>query len=384
MKNSKSLISYAVILSINLLFAVKYFSRYSVYGTLAAIVVITAQILAVTLLSNKKLPVSSVRYSLYSLLIILVIFTVLCHRFISPESLNVDRWSIISSFFKELLKGNYPYYARSHLGNLPGLMPFYFIIAFPFYLIGDLNILSTTGYLLMIILILRRKHNLAVYGILSLIILTSVFLYWEIAGRSNMFTYSLLILLVLNFYEQTDKNVTNKSFFLSSVLSGLILSTRSIYILTYLVTFFSSLRLKEIKLKSLVIYLSVAVAAFLLTFMPLVIFFKEDFFIDNPLYPFIVKSSYLIPRAYVALMILISIFFSYLVKKGTDRNFYNGISLFAAILIYFLYHIIRVGFTEAFFGSAADISFFIFCIPFLMYSIIEEAEAGSSFAECEA
>ncbi len=369
MKNVKLLFSYAIILIISLMFAVKYLSRFSKSGTLLGFIVVAVQLLAIIYLNKKKIPGTVAKYFAYILLIALIIFTILCHKYIKLESLNVDRWSVISSFFTELFNGNYPYYAKSYMGNFPGAMPVYFVIAFPFYLTGELNILSVSGYILFIVILIKQKHVFPRYEILFFLLSTSLFVYWEIATRSNIFTYSLIVLLVLNLYNRINKNKYNKSFFLSSVLSGLILSTRGVYILNYIITFISSFKKKEIKLKPLIIYTLISVVAFSSTFLPLIVFFPEEFFKLNP---FIVESSFLIPQAFVGLIILISILLTFFIKNESDRHFFNGLSLFVAISVYFLYHSVNVGFNQAFFGSTADISYFIFCIPFLFYFVLEE------------
>jgi len=63
------------------------------------------------------------------------IFSIFLFRLIPQETLNVDRFSVITSFWDSYFNWEYVYFAKSFHGNLPGPMPFYFILALPFYLV---------------------------------------------------------------------------------------------------------------------------------------------------------------------------------------------------------------------------------------------------------
>jgi hypothetical protein len=65
------------------------------------------------------------------------------------QSISVDRWSVITSFWDAVHHGEFPYAARSHLDNVPGPLPGYFLIAYPFYLLGDIGYLAIAGCLLL-------------------------------------------------------------------------------------------------------------------------------------------------------------------------------------------------------------------------------------------
>jgi hypothetical protein len=294
------------------------------------------------------------------------------HFAIPPESLNVDRWSVISSFLTELYNGNYPYYAESHLGNFPGPMPVYFLIAAPFYEIGELSILSSLGYLIITTLVIIKIRKIENFNFLLFYFFTSLFLIWEITTRSNIFTYSFFALLVLNGYINPD-NKNKFRFYGTAILTGLILSTRSVYILPYIIFFLSGLVNKEVTLKRFVSFVSLASLAFLSTFIPFIWLFKDDFFSMNP---FIIQSSFLVPKLYIVFFISISVSLTFLVKNKTDKFFYSGISLFIAILIYFIYQMVKYGFEVSFFNSKTDISYFILCTPFLIKYLMDNGKSS--------
>ena len=232
MKSLKICSSYVILLLINFLFCYKYLSRYTEYGLLVSIALLGIQILFINYRQWVVMRFEKVKLFAYGFIALLTGFVLFSHYKIDVESLNVDRWSVISSFLTEALQGNYPYYAKSHVGNHPGPMPVYFLIAMPFYLLGELSILSALGYVIFIGLLIRQIQSNNKSQILLFLLASSLFVLWEIATRSNVFTYSLIILFSLTFFLSIDKNTYNFKFFLSAILTGLLLSTRSVFILT--------------------------------------------------------------------------------------------------------------------------------------------------------
>lgn len=369
MKNIKLRVAYSIVLFVNLLFSIKYLSRFSDLGVYLAFVLLVVQLLLIVYCERKCVSRKAVKYFSYFFILILITSAILCHYFINLEHINVDRWSVINSFLTELFNGNYPYLAKSHLGNYPGPMPVYFALALPFYAIGELSLLSILGYIIFIFILLKNNKLSSKSETLILLLFTSLFVYWEIVTRSNIFSFSVFIFLVLRLFLSLEKNKYTKKFFLSAVLTGLLLSTRSVFILAYIIIFLSSFIRGEIKLKSLFIYTTVSFLAFLFTFLPFLVFYKNEFFLMNP---FIIQSSIVIPQAYVFVFVFISIVLSFIVKNNLDKYFYIGISLFISIAIYFVYHTIGHDLGKVFLENGlVDISYFIFCVPFLYYFILK-------------
>lgn len=101
-------------------------------------------------------------------------------------------------------------------------------------------------------------------------------------------------------------------FVILALMTGFLLSTRSVFVLAYIIFFFSYLWNKKVKFSRLFLYLVIAVLGFFLTFLPLVWLFPQDFLKMNP---FIIES----------------------------------------------------GFQAAYIDSLIDISYFILCVPFLLH-----------------
>jgi hypothetical protein len=367
MKSLKINVSILILLFINFIFFYKYSSRYTEFAIHISTILLIFQFFVFKfsnkiIISNKQKNI--ICYGLFSFIVGLVIISYFA---IPIESLNVDRWSVISSFLTEFFNRDYPYYAKSHMGNYPGPMPIYFLIASPFHLLGELSILSCLGFCILTVLLIKKVNVTENIKFLLFYMFTSLYLIWEITTRSNLFTFTILVLLVLNEFINLNNKNTLK-FYGLALLTGLMLSTRSVYILPYIIFFLSSLINNEITFKKLFLFLSIALIAFISTFIPFMYFFYSDFFTMNP---FIIQSSFLVPKFYTLIFMAISILFAFLVKNKTDKFFYSGLSLFIAILIYAIYHLFNYGYEVSYINSKIDISYFIFCIPFLIKYLME-------------
>ncbi len=362
MKNLKINISIIILLLINFIFFYKYSSRYTESGIYISILLFVFQF-CIYLFGNKFILLTHIKNIIcYSIIGLIAGLVIISHFMIPVESLNVDRWSAISSFITEACNGNYPYYAKSHLGNYPGPMPVYFLIASPFYLIGELSVLSCLGYIIIVILMVKKTRLTQNLVFLLFFLPTSLYMVWEIFTRSDILTFTTLVLLILDSSTRL-KNLNKVKSIILAISTGLLLSTRSVYILPYIVFFLSSLINNEITSKKLFCFISISFIAFVSSFIPFIIIFNSDFFVMNP---FIIQSSFLIPRFYIFIIILVSVLLTFLVKNNTDKFFYSGLSLFIAILIYSVYHLINSGYEGSFINSKIDISYFIFCIPFFI------------------
>jgi len=353
-----------ILLFINFIFLYTYSSRYSEFAIYLASTLFIVQFLAYKYGKRFTFSESLKNIFFYSILIFIIGFALFVHFKIPVETINVDRWSIIDAFISEIFNGNYPYYAKSNVGNLPGPMPAYFLVAMPFYFIGELNILSAIGYLLMLYVV--KKSNTKYVNFLYFFSITSLFMFWEIITRSNILTFTMLVLLVLNEFKNIKVGEKYK-FFVLALLTGFLLSTRSIYVLAYILFFLPDLLNKEIKFKRLFVYLFIAFISFGITFLPLILFFKNDFFEMNP---FIIQSSFFVPKFFTIIFIGLALLFSFLVKNRADKFFYSSIVFFITVLVYIAYQFYKYDFSIEAATKMIDISYFIFCVPFLMMHLL--------------
>ncbi len=310
MSGNKDKISLLILLFVNFLFTYKYLDRFTGNGLVIAGIFSGLQILVFRY--GHRLSFLQKRTKAFILLLSLGItgVVVITQLKIDLTTLKVDRWSVISSFWQEAFNGNYPYFAKSHEGNYPGPMPVYFLIALPFYLAGILSVLSASGYLILLYLWFKQKEKKATFALLFLLA-TSVYMYWEITTRSNIFTNSILILLILRGFAGINSKTKPWKFILTALLTGFLLSTRSVFVLVYLVFFLSALRNREIEFKRISLFLTIAVLAFAGSFLPFILLFKDDFFTINP---FIIQSSFLVPQVYTLAFMIIALFLAFLVN----------------------------------------------------------------------
>ena len=372
--STKKHISFLLFSLINILFAVKYFSRYtSYYVWMVAILCIFHTLL---FYKGKKLLRFICRKDTFIGILWLVFFCIGCifvWEKIPVESLNVDRWSVITSFWNNYFSDQYVYYAQSHLGNYPGPMPFYFILALPFYLIGELGFLSLAGILVFYGLIKYMKIVSPYPVLFILLITTSPFYLWEVLVRSNIFLNAVLIACSLILFFKMENYASLKNQLFIGGIIGLLLSTRNVFALCYIIFFLHTIRTGQLSLKSAIRIGAISVLVFISTFLPFVIGFRDDFLQMNP---FIIQSSFLMPFGWVVTAILCSCFMFLFCKQNADVFFYSGVILFITIMLHFVYHALSTSvYISLIQESSIDVSYFILCIPFfLCYLLYEQSD----------
>lgn len=359
----------SVLLFINGLFCVKYFERFTNLYPLVTLLLLCIQVGVLYFSFYDKCTLKQQKIIMYLLLILAVIGSFFVFRKIHISSLNVDRWSVIYSFWEAFFNGDYPYFAKSHMNNPPGPMPIYFVIALPFYLINEIGWMPLVAVFIGVIFINKLVKNPTSQLVFILFMFTFMGFYWELLSRSTILLNSFLVLIVLLYSEKSIAR-QNYSFYLSALLTGVILSTRMVFVMPFLSLGIMTLLSKKVSFPRLLSWTTLALFAFALTFLPFYIGFQESFFVMNP---FKVQSGFLLPSIYNYLFILISIVLSLFFYNQLSLLLLSGYSLFISIFIYFVYHLMHSGLQGAYFQSGADISYFLFCVPFLlMHFLIEK------------
>jgi succinate-acetate transporter protein len=150
---------------------------------------------------------------------------------IPAESLNVDRRDVITSFWDNYFNGEYVYFAQSFAGNYPGPMPFYFVLALPFYWYGELGFFSLMGLIAFVLLIRASKKSRTATTAYMLLIMVSAFFLWEVTCRSNIFLNAVLVLLSITYILQSIEAKTGRYILRTGILIGLLLSTRNVFVI---------------------------------------------------------------------------------------------------------------------------------------------------------
>jgi hypothetical protein len=361
-------VSVFIFLFINFAFYVKYLSRVtSYYLTISSILIV---IFYVFLKFRSKINIPKAFHKIILFLMLFLFLTGSGFVFykIPVESLNVDRWSVITSFWDNFFKGEYVYYAKSTMGNPPGPMPFYYILAFPFYYIGELGWYSVLGFIMFYSILIYSKKTFDIRFLFLLLIFTSPFYLWEVTTRSNIFLNGSLVLFsIVYLFKSLETNHFGKLLF-NGVIIGLLLSTRNVFVIPYIITFLFILKDNRIKFLETIYIGIVAIIIFALTFLPFIWNHLSDFMTMNP---FLIQSGYLMPTEYSFFCIILSLGSFWICKEKSDVYFFSGLLLFFTIVLHYLYQMSQYGFIETFFNSRADISYFILCIPFFLYFLVD-------------
>lgn len=365
--NVKSMISLFILIAINLLFYAKYLERVTDYYLLFSVIfsLIFTSVLFLPFLLKKELP--QLKFVNIFLILVLIAASFYISYKIPIETINVDRWEIITLFWNAYEKGDYVYFAQMESGNKPGAMPFYFLISYPFYLTKSFFLMPVIA--LIIFVFTLRYAGIKSNGITTCIIflLLSPSFLWEISTRSTLYLNSALVFFSIVYFFKEDK-LTTKRLIIAGVLIGLFLSIRFVFIIVYIIVFMYALRTKIASFKQLVGLGIVALISMLITYVPFIYNHLDVFISDNP---FFFQSTWFVPFYYTILFVLLAFIFSFIARTLNDIYFYCGLTLFISMSIYFIYYVYKWDFNEAFFErSYIDISYFIFGFLFSLYYYI--------------
>lgn len=356
-------ISIALFITINILFYFKYMYRYSFPLAILSICLYGLFIYFSYGLYKKGKFVNSQVIGFIALVLVSIASGVVLHE-VPKESLRIDRWEMIQLFWDSALDGIYPYGVHSAKGNYPGPMPFYYIIAYPFYLVGEIGWMTVTSLWICFLAFFRKLKSNSL-GLMMCLLMSSLAIYWEIVTRSTIFVNTLLFFL---FFLQLRKIEFKSlySYYGLAVLGGFLLSTRNVYAIPLIIWGLYMLLNKKLTVVDMTKWGFVFLFSFVITFIP---FYCMDPTTFMKLNPFITQGSVLLPTKYVLFFIGLAFVFPFFCKKYSDVVFYSGLLLFLTITGHFIYALSENG-INGYLDSGADISYYIFCFPFLINRIL--------------
>lgn len=357
-------VSLVAIQFVNFLFLAKYLARITNYPISIALLTIIATGFCIWIMAKKKQEIISTKLALFILTAFYLSACLLLFQ-IPVTNLNLDRWSVISSFWDTCLQGKYPYLANSHMGNYPGPMPFYFLLFLPFHLLGEIGIASLLAIFSMFFVfkkILLENKNIQIVLVL---VVSSAAIWYEIICRSTILTNSILVLFYFILSSRYIPNTTRKAFVLG-IVGGFLLSTRNVFGLSFALLGFNFLFNKNVKLQNVIIWGTTVALSFGITFVPFLLFYWEDFIRMNP---FIIQSTFLLPSYFVIIFGVTTLATGIFCSEFETTVFLNGVLLFGIASVYFIFHVAESGIEKAYIGSIIDITYFVFCLPFFFYTI---------------
>lgn len=358
----KQIVAFSILVLINFIFAFKYLSRSNDHALIMSIFYIILLIILFILSKKIDLKLFKSNWFFYSLVFLYSISHIVLFHFIKVETLNVDRWSVISSFWEQAFNGQYPYNAQSHMGNYPAPLPFYFLMALPFNLVSEIGYFSLLGIILLSVFL--RNNLSAKNSIGALIILfLSVSVLWEISVRSTILVNSVLFMLYLFWLERINFN-SKKHFWASAIIGGLLLSTRTIFALPLVIYVIYLFKSKEVTFKLLTGWSLVVGGVLILSFSPLLFFNFSEFLIRNP---FNVQTDHLFPFNISLIFIALAAIAGFICSTKRQLIHYTSGIFILVLITYFYLFIFRFGFIDAYFNSSIDLSYMLFAYPFLLY-----------------
>ena len=346
---------------INSLFILKYSVRLGTnYALLAPVYLIS---FVTVMLIAQRVGFHNTRFfnaKSLSIVILGVSIIELSATYVLPQQSRVTRLPALIQWLSSLQVGKFPY----HTSTEPSGFPFLFLSAYPFYLLGNLGYLVVLGTLLFGISVLKNegfKNQTAWLQVIAFLLSPTV--YYELMVRSELFfNMSLVLALIVLSNAFLSEQKLDWRFAITAILFGLVLSTRSIVGLVY--TMYVTYRFRRNSWNG-VIFASIILATFVLTLLPFMIWNSELFFTHGP---FSVQFAYL-PIWIGALFVAISTLLGSTASNLNNTVYLSGLVLFALVTVAFVLRISAIGIPASVFGDGFDITYFIFCTPFLLLAL---------------
>lgn len=366
----------SLFITINVLFYFKYLYRVSFVVGLMAVVGYLLFLYVLSFLYRRKKLAFPV-WIWGGVLVLLAVGSGIVLHSIPKESLNVDRWEMIQLFWNTFSDGVYPYGVHSDTGNYPGPMPVYFLLAYPFYKMGEIGWMTVISVWL-VFFYFRKRLDRNGFGLCMLLVLSSLSVYWEIFARSTVFINSLLFAVYFfGLKDLPDKH--GWRFYGWALLGGILFSTRNVFVLPLIIWGLYVCIGKKMDFVRFVGWGLCFVLAFGLTFLPLYGMDPNAFMRFNP---FVTQGDVLLPFSYVAGFIGLAFVFSFFCRNYSDVVFYSGLLLFLTVTGHVVYALCDGG-IEAYLTAGADISYYLFCFPFLLETFISPLRGSDKIRNME-
>lgn len=360
--SSIDICAFAIYGLINALFVYKYTSRITSQPWATSLLYLIVVTLFILLLfkKNKFRPGLKTENVIYFSMIafLAILFTLFMFHF-DPEKIRVGRYPAMYDWITKFFNSEFPYTSPTN----PSGFPFLFVLAMPFYFLGDLGFLQIFSFLIFAVLVHLRYGGNSInrFRCIFLLITAPIFLY-EIVVRSELFSNMVIVMLYLAILEAFSRRASHIGLFFLGIIGGLLLSTRGIVLLIYIPVlgyFF-----KRQIINHGLFFLSMFVG-FFLSLVPFLIW-DWTYFINSG--PFSVQLSY-VPNWLLILSIAASV--ACALTSRSLKRIYSSVSfvLFGVIGAAFILAVFNLSWYKAVLGSGFDIAYFCFALPYLLISL---------------
>jgi len=272
------------------------------------------------------------------------------------SSIRVDRFDMIDLFWENLRSGIDPYTPRiPGVTSIPSQFPSYFLLAYPFHLVGEIGWISVLSIAAIGWILWRRADSPGNKAFAMALLLLSPALWWEILCRSTIFAGSVLCLVAM---VPLLRRPTVAPGLLTALFLGLVTSTRSV-VLQMIIPMALPLALRDPRrwIVPALTWCVIPVA----TIAPLLLLLGLRLW-----NPFEVNSMFL--PAWIPVAILIGS--TSVASLRSDWRWSLSVMLLGLDLLVVAYAGIVVheaGWRAALFGSRLDISYFLIGSPFHLF-----------------
>lgn len=277
---------------------------------------------------------------------------------IDPYSIKVDRWSAIHGFLQNLLDGEYPYAAKTHLGGYGSPFPVWQILHLPFYLLGNVGWSFLPVFLLFLHSFSLNHGNEQSLKAGVFLLASPAFIY-EIMVRSDLMTNFLFVTALIGYFIHYRINIQHHGW-LVALTCGLLLSTRLAAIFPFCMLYFK----ESLSTKKTLFVICGTLAVFSATFLPFV--FSQQFSTFNP---FILQTrqGHAIDLLF---LILCGILLALTHKQCLNKYyFHTALLLMLLVLITFIHTMAQWNLWNQLFASVFDITYFNMSLPFIVCSL---------------
>ena len=367
--NLLMILQWVVILTTNIFFICKYFPRAGLNPFICSVlygIVITGLVFIYMKWIATRISKRLACWLSVALVLGIILFIALAIQFISPYSLQVDRWSATTFFLDGLFHGIYPYGIHTHAAetNFPSPFPLWHYLNIPFWLLGDVGWIQAFFILVFVGSIyycFRSWHT--VLATLLLLYVSPAY-WWELVVRSDGLSNAFLVCSCILFIQRYPLKM-DRQWWIIAIMVGCLAATRlSAIIPIALYLFYPWLKANW---KVQIGFISVVTGVVVFFFFPY-IFWDTNSWIFFQRNPFMSQTSPGSPWI-LGIMVLIAISIAY--KKKTFYYYLSTTSLFMFAFMLFtqLGVIYRSAEPVTLFDICCDISYFTLSIPFAILSL---------------
>lgn len=357
----KNTVSTGLLAIVGAIFVFKYSARLSDSGSLIAVVYAIGYMALFAMLWRIELGQYHWARSRILLIVALTAIVIGATLFItvSPEKSRVTRLPALVEWIERLLAGEFPWGTATE--NNPSGFPFLYIVALPFYYAGNVGYLEVVGVFLFSVAIVQSYAHTGWLPLAGLVMLPTF--YYELLVRSELFfNVVFVIMLILLSQRYPNASKLNISFLGLATLFGLGLSTRIIIGLIY--AGYYAYRFRK-HIWHGILFSGITLLIFGLTLMPFIRWDSQVFFAEGP---FSIQMAYS-PSVIAVLFVIAAVIVGWHACHIRDVFFGEGVLLFVIVAIAFLSVVAQLGIHAAVIKDGFDITYFIFCTPFLLLSL---------------